>query len=199
MTDSTPHTDKEVPRRTHRIRKRSSESRTLVRWTIAMAIASWVLNGISFWSILAQRNDARELLQSQIGAELDKEFDSAEIRRARRSLASQLLRKKYDVSDYRVLDFLEKVGVYASQHRIDEGTVYESFSYYLERYWLASQGPIKEFRKAEHDDSYYAGLEDLYNSTLSYDAKRHKETQIQVTPSDSEVQSFLEDEAALPD
>jgi hypothetical protein len=201
MTDSTPRTEKEIPRRIHRTlrRARKSEATTLVRWTIAMAIASWVLNAISFWSILEQRSDARELLQSQIGAELDKEFDSAEIRRARRSLASQLLHKKDDVSDYRVLDFFEKVGAYASQRRIDEDTVYESFSYYLERYWLASQGPIREFRKAEHDGTYYTGFEDLYNSTLSYDAKRHHKARTQVAPSENEVKGFLEDEAALSD
>ena len=201
MTDSTPRTEREIPRRTRHTRRRgrTSETRTLVRWTIAMAIASWVLNAISFWSILEQRNDARDLLQSQIAAELDKEFDSAEIRRARRSLASQLLHKNVDVSDYRVLDFFEKVGTYASQRRIDDNTVYESFSYYLERYWLASQGPIREFRKSERDETYYAGFEGLYNSTLSNDAKRHHRASTQVAPSDSEVKSFLEDEAALSD
>ncbi len=48
------------------------ESKSMVRWTFAMAVASWVAAGAAIWGVQSQREDARELLQAQIGAELGK-------------------------------------------------------------------------------------------------------------------------------
>src|SRR2546423_12054035 len=149
----------------------------LVKWTIVLAIgtivlavASWVANGITWYSVKAQREDARELLQTQIAVELDKEFDSAEMRRARRLLASELLAKEGDVRDYRVFDFFDKISSYQDDERIDDDTLYEGFSYFAVRYWLASQDIVKRFRKEEGDDAYYTGFEDLKDWMLSYEA-----------------------------
>jgi hypothetical protein len=178
----------------------------LVKWTIILAIAtivlavaSWVANGITWYSVKAQREDARELLQTQIAVELDKEFDSAEMRRARRLLASELLAKKGDVSDYRVFDFFDKISDYQDSDRIDDDTLYEGFSYFAVRYWLATRDIVKRFRKEEGDDAYYAGFEDLSDWMLSYEADaRHKKV-AEITPSASQIESFLRDEAALAD
>jgi hypothetical protein len=179
----------------------------LVKWTIVLAIAtivlavaSWVANGITWYSVKAQREDGRELLQTQIAVELDKEFDSAEMRRARRSLASELLAKKGgDVSDYRVFDFFEKVASYHDDERIDDETLYDAFSHYAVRYWLVSQDIVKRFRKEEGDDAYYAGFEDLSDWMLSYEAEYRAKKVAEITPSASQIESFLRDEAALAD
>jgi hypothetical protein len=107
----------------------ASASRALVRWTIGLVIGPWILNGATIWGIweqhkdateqrknavkqraeqsrsaVKQREDARELLSIQIGVELDREWDSADMHRARRKLASQLLNKQ-SISEYRVFDF----------------------------------------------------------------------------------------------
>jgi hypothetical protein len=181
-------------------------SKALVKWTywlaiatVLMAAASWVGVGITYHAIQAQHEDARQLLRTQIAVELDKEFDSAEMRRARRSLASQLLAKNGDVSEYRVFDFFEKVAAYWDDERIDDDTVYDAFSHYTVRYWLSSRDIVKTFRKTEGDDAYYAGFEDLADWMLKTEAEaRHKKV-AEVTPSASRIEGFLRDEAALPD
>ncbi len=168
-----------------------SESTTLARWTIVMAIASWALVFITFWGTWDQRRDAKELLRVQIAIELDKEFDSAEMHRARRTLASQL-RKKQTVTETRVLEFFDKVGMYMRQQRVDQETVYSAFSYWAERYWAASQDYVKKFREEERDEGYYRDFEELYGEMLNAGAKdRHK------PPSAKQIQDFLEDEADL--
>jgi hypothetical protein len=138
-------------------------------------------------------------LQTQIAVELDKQFDSAEMRRARRSLAAQLLAKNGEVSDYRVFDFFEKIAAYDAEDRIDDETVYDEFSYYTVRYWLASQDTIKSYRKEEGDDAYYRRFEELAGRILSHEAEAHKKKVADVTPSARQIESFLRDEAALPD
>jgi hypothetical protein len=168
-------------------------------WTIVWVLASWVAIGMTLYAVNAQRQNARKLLQTQIAVELDKQFDSAEMRRARRSLAAQLLAKNGEVSDYRVFDFFEKIAAYDAEDRIDDETVYDEFSYYTVRYWLASQDTIKSYRKEEGDDAYYHRFEELSGRMLSHEAEVHKKKVADITPSASKIESFLRDEAALPD
>jgi len=168
-------------------------------WTIVWVLASWVAIGMTLYAVNAQRQNARKLLQTQIAVELDKQFDSAEMRRARRSLAAQLLAKNGEVSDYRVFDFFEKIAAYDAEDRIDDETVYDEFSYYTVRYWLASQDTIKNYRKGESDDAYYHRFEELSGRMLSHEAEVHKKKVADITPSASKIESFLRDEAALPD
>ena len=168
-------------------------------WTIVWVLASWVAIGMTWYAVSTQRQNARKLLQTQIAVELDKQFDSAEMRRARRSLAAQLLAKNGEVSDYRVFDFFEKIAAYDAEDRIDDETVYDEFSYYTVRYWLASQDTIKSYRKEEGDDAYYHRFEELSGRILSHEAEAHKKKVADITPSASQLESFLRDEAALPD
>jgi len=168
-------------------------------WTIVWVLASWVAIGMTLYAVNAQRQNARKLLQTQIAVELDKQFDSPEMRRARRSLATQLLAKNGEVSDYRVFDFFEKIAAYDAEDRIDDETVYDEFSYYTVRYWLASQDTIKSYRKEEGDDAYYHRFEELSGRMLSHEAEVHKKKVADITPSASKIESFLRDEAALPD
>jgi len=167
--------------------------------TIVLAVASWVAIGITWYGVKAQSQDARELLQTQIAVELDKQFDSADMRRLRRSLAAQLLAKKSDVSEYRIFDFFEKLAGYRDRGRIDDETLYNAFSYYTVRYWLASQDMVKRFRKEEGDNTYYDGFERLSNWMLSYEANARSKKVADITPSAIQVENFLRDEAALAD
>jgi len=176
----------------------------LVRWAIAMALATIVAatgSGVASWmawySFKAQRDDARQLLQAQIASELNREFDSKEMRRARRVLASELLTRSANASDYRVFDFFDKVATYQHDQRIDGVTIYEAFSYYVVRYWLASRDTVKGFRQDQGDDKYHMGFEDLSDWMLSHEAGVRGRTVNDVAPSAREIDRFLHEEAAL--
>lgn len=178
----------------------------VVKWTITMALATIVVaigscaaSGIVWYSFKAQRDDARQLLQTQIAIELNREFDSREMRRARRLLASELLTKSAEGSDYRVFDFFDKVSSYQHDRRVDGVTIYQAFSYYTLRYWLASRDVVMGLRQDRGDDSYHAGFEDLANWMLSHEAGVRGKTVNDVTPSAREVARFLHEETALTD
>lgn len=170
----------------------------MLRWTIVIALASWAAVAIAFWSMKAQREDARELLQAQIAAELDKEFDSTEMRKARKAFAKELLRHPERLPrEDRVLSFFETVGNYLGLHRIDDQTTYNAFSYYAERYWAAAKPGIAAFRTKEGDKGYYGAFEDLNNRMLRDDAEDQRRPLAAITPSKQEVNDFLKEEAAL--
>ena len=182
-----------------------AESKSMVRWTFAMAVASWVAVGAAIWGVQAQREDARaqrqdarELLHAQIGAELDKQFDSTEMRKARKAFAKELLKHAGRLpNEDRVLSFFDKVGTYARLNRIDDETTYTAFSYYAERYWAAAKPGIDAFRKQENDPGYYGDFETLNSKMLQDDAEDRHRTVAEVTPSRREVDRFLREEADL--
>jgi hypothetical protein len=165
--------------------------------TIVVAIGSCLASWMAWYSFKAQRDDARQLLQAQIASELNREFDSKEMRRARRVLASELLTRSANASDYRVFDFFDKVATYQHDQRIDGVTIYEAFSYYVVRYWLASRDTVKGFRRDQGDDQYHMGFEDLSDWMLSQEAGVRGRTVNDVAPSAREIDRFLHEEAAL--
>lgn len=145
----------------------------------------------------AQRKDAKDLLAVQISVELDKQFDSVEMRRARRILADQLLHHK-EVTETRVLDFFEKVGMYSRQGRLDEDTVYASYSYWVERYWPRLEKEyVDGLRKEQDGSNYYGEFEGLYTAMIASDAKESGRSVDAVKPSKREIERFLKEEATL--
>lgn len=140
----------------------------------------------------AQLDNAKTLLSAQISVEMDKQFDSTEMRQARRRLAAELLKKK-EVTETRLFDFFDKVGMYSHQHLVDHNLVYQSYSYWLERYYPAIKASVDELRKLEHDPGYYQDAEELYNEMLVEDKKQGIPT-----PSKNEILRFLKEEAELP-
>jgi hypothetical protein len=170
----------------------------MVRWTIVIAMASWAGVCAAFLGMRAQRKDSKALLHAQISAELDKQFDSTEMRKARKVFALELLRQKIRLPrEDRVLGFFEKVGIYHRLQRIDDEATFSSFSYYVHRYWAAAKPGIDSFRKQENDPNYYSDFETLYYKMLQYDAKRGHCSVTDITLPQSKVDEFLKDEAAL--
>jgi hypothetical protein len=201
-------------------RQRESEhrrSRQEMRNTQWALIASWIAVAISLTAVFsqmyiaqkqrelmkeqleqqrkdsrAQLDNAKTLLSAQISVEMDKQFDSPEMRQARRRLASELLSKK-EVTETRLFDFFDKVAMYTHQHLVDQTLVYQSYSYWLERYYPKIKPSINELRKQEHDSGYYQDAEELYNEMLADDKKQGNPI-----PSKTEILRFLKEEAELP-
>jgi hypothetical protein len=173
--------------------------------TLALTLGTWAAVAISLWVALDQHkaterqiqaledqhNDARELLRVQISDELDKDYDSTEMRKARRQEAAELLATPEHINEDRVLDFFEKVGMYLQQNRIDEDTVYESFATEIEHYWLAHDSYVKRVRAESHDNTIYDRFESLYLRMLSHDAKERHESPDQVRPTTQDITVFL--------
>jgi hypothetical protein len=165
------------------------------KWlTLAAVVGSWVLVCATIWSVRDQHKNAQESLSVQIAFELDKQWDSAEMRRARQKLANVLLNKQ-PVLDYTVLDFFEKVGLYAKQRHVDEYQIYSAFSDWIEYYWIASQDAIKETREEKRGADYYVDFESLYKKVLAREAKETGKPEGALTPQD--IHDFLTQEKNL--
>lgn len=195
--------------------ERNRKEMSNTRWALR---ASWIAVGISLIAVISQmyiagkqrelmreqlgqqqkdsqeqRDNAKTLLSAQLALELDKHFDSPEMRHARRTLATQLL-KKQEVTDTRVLDFFDQLAMYTHKHLLDQDITYQSYSYWIERYWPAAKTAyVDELRKTEHDPSFYADTEELYNEALADDKKDRVPL-----PSRQEIRRFLQEEASLP-
>jgi hypothetical protein len=177
-------------------RSEDSDTRTLLRWTIAAVLASWALNLLTFWVAQQQHLDTRELLQVQVGATLDEEYNSRALRHERSRLALAIHRKE-SPDDFRVLRFFDKVGMYMHQGRVDEDTVYQQFARPVAYYWAACEHYVEAQRKARHDDQLYANFEDLYHrlsrkAALSHGGRAPEHT-------DEELGRFLDEERAIDD
>lgn len=188
-----------------RMQRETIQRETELRYIRRTAHASWalaiitiIIAGITFWGIWSQKEDARTLLSAQISVEMDKQFDSPEMRRARRSLAAELLLGKKELTETRLLDFFDKVAMYTHQDLIDQDIAYSSYSYWVERYWPAVKSNISEFRKQENESGYYEDFEELNGEMLADDAKDSGKSVDQVTPSKSEIHRFLVEEKTLP-
>lgn len=139
----------------------------------------------------SQLTNAKSLLGVQISVQLDNQFDSPGMRHARRQFAEQLAAHK-DVSEMRVLDFFEKLGVYNHRNIIDKEILFQTYSYWLERYWLAAKPLIADIRSSEHDVGYYSNAEELAGQMLAEDKKNGVSA-----PNKAEINRFLREEMAL--
>lgn len=138
------------------------------------------------------------LLQAQIGAELEKQFDSTEMRRARKAFARELMKDQNKLPrEDRVLSFFEKVGIYHRLGRIDDDTTFSAFSDPVELYWAASKGAINAFRSKEKNNEYFGDFEELNDFFIKQEVKDKGRTESEAIPTPEQVKEFLEDEASI--
>lgn len=136
-----------------------------------------------------QDKDAMELIRVQVAMEFDKSFDSIEMRNARRRLAKQLL-NNHEVTEERVADFFENVGLYMHKGRIDEDTVYNSYAGMVEGYWPALKTYVMESRKKDESPEEYIHFEQLYREMIERDKMETEMNQ-------NDIKDFLNQESKL--
>ncbi len=85
-------------------------------WMVGLTFLAVVA---AFTAVWLQHRDAKELVRVQVALEMVKMFDSSDMRRARRALAKELLKKHPEagLSETRVLDFFETVSGLLDQEK----------------------------------------------------------------------------------
>ena len=161
------------------------------------SLPTWLAVVAAFTAVAFQHHDSSELIRVQISLELIKLFESAEMRNARRVLATELQDEKVrsDISDTAVLDFFETLAMYSDQGHIDDDTIYINFSYCATRYWAASEEYVKTLRRRENDKGLYEGFEKLNARFIAHDARERRRPIRAVKLTDDQVRQFLRDEA----
>jgi hypothetical protein len=139
--------------------------------------------------------DAKEASMTQLGVqtwlEIQQRFDSDEMKRARRLLATQLMPqydpKKFNEIDETLLDTFDDMGALFSRNLIDRDLVGGQLGFYVDRWWLACKPYVDDVRKRNNNQDYFSGFEELANFMAKNDPHLGED----------DVKRFLADESHL--
>jgi hypothetical protein len=114
------------------------------------AVATFVLAIVAVWAIFESRKATDTQIAVATWIEFGKQFDSADTKRARAETIQQL--HSYSPADHRdlpedVLELFETIGIAYNRGRIDKELADESFSYYVNRWWIIAKPYIEEQRR----------------------------------------------------
>jgi hypothetical protein len=129
-------------------------------------------------------------------------FDSSEMRKYRGQFAKTLLesRNSIDVrNNTPVLEFFEELGYMTRRGVLDEGMVWNSFSWWFEPYYLAARANpdlIADGRSKTQSPSLFREIEWLYGRMQQVSKTEHG-TPNYIPPSTDYIREILEDEAKL--
>lgn len=177
-------------------------------WTALLAIATWLLVIGTLISVYFQLKQQREINSAQLKQQwktnsanmvmiMYKRFDSSNLKSQRKHLSSTLLLEKpqLDPEGEWVLVFFETLGLFTDQKILDEYMVWNEFSWWVIRYYLALTNIIAEFRKRLDYEMLYCEFERLAKKMIEID--RQKRGGKEIVPTPDEIKLFLEGEKAL--
>lgn len=128
--------------------------------------------------------------------ELDKSFNSRELKSLRTKAAKAIRNKdyeSYDVDD--VLDFFEQVAMLLVRGIIDEKIVWHTFFWWFHRYYSLSQPFINTRR--EKEPTIWEDLPGLYRKMLKIE--KSKDPKFNEELDDDDIKEFLDTEEKLID
>ena len=166
-------------------------------------IASFIGVIVAVIVFLQQTRDTHLSLGVQLLRELERDFDSMEMRKNRSALAKLYLKQKLgkplpgsSFGDHSELfDFFTTVGLLLKRGVLDVEFVWTSFYYWFVRNWEVSEADIQAWRKQEGDPTYWEECDYLYKQLVRYDAKRRGVPVQRQTP--EELKRFIKEQSDL--
>jgi hypothetical protein len=104
--------------------------------------------------------------------DLDRQFQTPDLLKARRLSAIALKDHKSTDEIDEVLDFFETLGILVRRNAVDVEIVWSYFSYWVLRYADLTKVHIEEMRKAELDETYWQDFELLVDRLTEIEIKR---------------------------
>jgi hypothetical protein len=129
-------------------------------------------------------------------------FNSVEMRKHRRHFAQMLLDRNSLpdlLKDAPVPEFFEQIGFMTRRRVLDKGMVWNSFSWWLEYYYVAvtrERNLIAEARSQIRSPSVFREIEWLYKQMCAFEMKEEGKRE-HIPPSSEDVRSFLGEESRL--
>ena len=150
--------------------------------------ATIALVGATLWLVSETKQASNRAIGVETWLDLEKRFDSKEMKNARFRLAAQLLEsdplKNSRSFDTDVLELFDSIGIAYRLGYLNKELAEASFSYYANRWWNAALPYIQQERQKSHDPSLFNGFEFFTAKTSRYDQTLSKE----------DVAEFLKDE-----
>lgn len=160
------------------------------------AIAALISALIALVALWIQERRARRLLAIELLFKFDDRFHADGFRQVRASAAKALQGKAEDYSPVDdVLDFFEMMGLLARRKSLDLEMVWSSFFNWLDGYWNAASGYIRDIRSDEQ--IVWDEAERLYHKLRAVERKKTGCTDSQLIWSREHIDGFLESETSV--
>ncbi|MGD0217257.1 MAG: hypothetical protein ABSC45_07075 [Desulfobaccales bacterium] len=160
--------------------------------TFYLVIATLGLAIITAAVIIWQGQQLKRQLELQVITELYKEWNEDEMFEARCSLC-KILPPEGIITDFgddtfdkveNVIEFLERIASYYMNSVLTKRLVWDTFSFYIMRYYFYTQKAIKEIEKYWGDDKIlYRDLSDLYNELIDYECNERNKNKKEIEQS----------------
>jgi hypothetical protein len=155
-----------------------------------LVLGTWALVGVTLWVAFQQsrilRDDLKVRLQLQFGERFDRLMDS------RNQLAERLRAgATRDTISEDVMNFFEDLGMYLDHGYVDEELVWNTFSFYAVRWWLACKDYILQERRRHNDQTLFKDFENLAGKMRAREVRAKLEE-----PTAADIEKFLLDESA---
>jgi hypothetical protein len=120
---------------------------------------------------------------------LNEQWWSTRMRRARKKVCENYKSTSINVEEEAVLSFFENMALYTNRNMINPEFIWETYSYYIERYWLVLKDNVESFQK--NDPTYFDGVVRLKNKM--HEISLSKNATVSVISTD-ELTAFVESE-----
>ncbi|AVA38253.1 DUF4760 domain-containing protein [Cupriavidus metallidurans] len=173
--------------------------------SVATAVASWVLAGVTVWMVRSQIGEAKRATGLQLFTQLARDFQDPAMRSLRRAFAAELLAARthglHDqnlrpLADETVLEFFENLAHLTRDRVLERRIVRNYFSVAVVAYWRASKEYVMALRAFSRDTELYSDLEWL-SAELSPITSMKSGVIIPQTPSSQAINDFLRAEQSL--
>jgi hypothetical protein len=164
---------------------------------LVTAIAALIVAIVTY----RQVKHSRFALGVDLLLKLEAQFDQPAMKAARSRAAKVLLPKlaaheKLESTDLEpVLDFFETLALLVRQQAVDEELVWNSFSYWLARYFALGRDQIKARRTLDSDWRVYENFEQFAKRLAEVDATKRNLKELPTLSNDS-LTSFLAEEGS---
>ena len=141
---------------------------------LVTAIASAAAVVIAAIAFRSQSRHATRMIEMEMLDRMMTKFDSASMHEDRLAVATRFLAgepagvTEFMASQTDILNFFETVGLMHSRQVFDTELVWTVFYDPAIHYWTACEDQVAEYRKANHDKSYWAYYESLNDQLLKH-------------------------------
>jgi len=173
------------------------KSLTPEAWT---ALATWVLVAGTLLAVWWQVSEQRRIHAYEFMMKLAAQFESLEMKKHRKELATQLLAGPLppgtNESARQVMSFFDTVGMLMAKRMLDKTNAWFEFGFVVLRYHGALADRLASVRKEYADDTLHADFDHLYRVLLEIERQQRRTTREAARPTSGNVRQFLESERA---
>jgi len=158
-----------------------------------LVLGTWALVIVTLWVAWQQSRSLRTDLKVRLQLQFSERFDSRAMASDRKRLAEQLLRNAaHDEVAESVMNCFEDLGLFLRLKHLDEELLWNTFGFYVVRWWEACRPYVLEERERHRDATLFSDFETLRDRMNKRDveASLHQ-------PTPTEIIAFLEDESRL--